>query len=88
MPMPEVPQPESLPTFEERMGPALDELPPEVRRWMTRDRPIETRNVDVGESVQAGAAPAARSSPGSARAARCRPSRCSFISASSPTRPT
>jgi acyl-CoA thioesterase-2 len=46
LPMPEVPQPESLPTFEERMGPALDELPPEVRRWLTRDRPIETRPVD------------------------------------------
>jgi acyl-CoA thioesterase-2 len=46
MPMPEVPAPESLPTFEERMGPALDELPPEVRRWLTRDRPIETRAVE------------------------------------------
>jgi acyl-CoA thioesterase-2 len=46
MPMPEVPAPESLPTFEERMGPALDDLPPEVRRWLTRDRPIETRAVE------------------------------------------
>ena len=46
MPMSEVPAPESLPTFEERMGPALDELPAEVRRWLTRDRPIETRAVE------------------------------------------
>jgi acyl-CoA thioesterase-2 len=46
MPMPEVPQPESLPTFEERMGAELEELPPDVRKWMTRDRPIETRSVE------------------------------------------
>ena len=32
--------------LEERMGAALDELPAEVRRWLTRDRPIETRAVD------------------------------------------
>ena len=44
--MPEVPDPDTLPTFEERMGPALDELSPEVRRWLTRDRPIETRAVE------------------------------------------
>jgi len=46
MPMPEAPPPESLPTFEERMGRDLDELPADVRRWLTRDRPIETRHVD------------------------------------------
>ncbi|HEY6597763.1 MAG TPA: acyl-CoA thioesterase II, partial [Pseudomonadales bacterium] len=46
MPMPEVPQPESLPTFEERMGAELDTLPPDVRKWLTRDRPIETRAVE------------------------------------------
>ena len=46
LPMPDVPPPEALPTFEERMGPALDQLPPEVRRWLTRDRPIETRAVE------------------------------------------
>jgi acyl-CoA thioesterase-2 len=46
MRMPEAPDPESLPSFEERMGDALDELSPEVRRWITRDRPIETRAVE------------------------------------------
>jgi acyl-CoA thioesterase-2 len=46
IPMPEVAPPESLPTFEERMGPALDDLAPEVRRWLTRDRPIETRAIE------------------------------------------
>jgi acyl-CoA thioesterase-2 len=46
MPMPEVPPPESLPTFEERMGAELAALPEDVRRWLTRDRPIETRPVD------------------------------------------
>jgi len=46
IPMPEVAPPESLPTFEERMGPAVDDLAPEVRRWLTRDRPIETRAIE------------------------------------------
>jgi acyl-CoA thioesterase-2 len=44
--MPDAPDPETLPTFAARMGKALDELPPEVRRWITRDRPIETRVVE------------------------------------------
>ncbi len=46
IPMPEAPEPETLPTFEERMGTDLDELPPEVRAWVARDRPIETRAVE------------------------------------------
>jgi acyl-CoA thioesterase-2 len=45
-PMPEVPDPESLPTFEERLGETLAELPAPVQRWLTRDRPIDTRSVE------------------------------------------
>lgn len=46
MPMPEAPDPETLPSFEERMGEALGELPADVQRWITRDRPIETKAVE------------------------------------------
>jgi acyl-CoA thioesterase-2 len=46
IPMPEAPDPETLPTFEARMGEVLDELAPDVRAWITRDRPIETRAVE------------------------------------------
>ena len=46
IPMPEAPDPESLPTFAERIAPILHRLPDELRRWVTRDRPIEVRNVD------------------------------------------
>jgi acyl-CoA thioesterase-2 len=45
MPMPAVPPPESLPTTEERMAPLKDQLHPEVWKWITRERPIETRSV-------------------------------------------
>ena len=44
--MPDAPAPESLPTFGERIAPILDRLPEELRRWVTRDRPIDIRNVD------------------------------------------
>ena len=40
-PMPDVPDPESLPTFEERMAPHRDELGP----WYDRPRPIDIRHV-------------------------------------------
>jgi acyl-CoA thioesterase-2 len=46
LPMPEAPPPESLPTFAERMVPVLDRLPDELRRWVTRDRPMEVRAVE------------------------------------------
>jgi len=46
LPMPEAPPPESLPTFEERIAPMLADVPEPVRRWMTRDRPIEVREVE------------------------------------------
>src|SRR2546423_782878 len=50
-PMPEAPDPESLPTFEERMAPFKDQL----GDWYRRPRPIDQRFVDgmtrMGEQV-------------------------------------
>ena len=44
--MPEAPDPESLPTWEERIAPHLPGLPEPVRKWMTRDRPFDVRSTD------------------------------------------
>ena len=44
--VPEAPDPDTLPSWEERITPFVDRLPDEVRRWMTRDRPIEVRPVE------------------------------------------
>ena len=41
-PMPEAPDPDSLPTFEERMAPYRDRL----RAWYDRPRPIDIRHVE------------------------------------------
>jgi len=46
LPMPDAPDPESLPTFEERVAPTLGDVPDGVRRWMLRDRPIDVRAAD------------------------------------------
>ena len=46
MPMPEAPDPDTLPTYEERIAPLLPKMPEPLRQWMTRDRPIEVRAVD------------------------------------------
>ena len=45
MAMPDVPDPETLPTTEERLAPVKDRLHPEVWKWITRERPIDTRSV-------------------------------------------
>ena len=42
LPMPEVPGPDEVPTFEERFEPFKEQL----GDWYTRPRPIDTRNVD------------------------------------------
>jgi len=42
LPMPEVPDPESLPTFQERMAPYVDKF----GDWLTRPQPIDQRYVD------------------------------------------
>ena len=43
--MPDVPAPESLPTTEERLAHLKDQLHPEIWKWITRERPIDTRSV-------------------------------------------
>jgi acyl-CoA thioesterase-2 len=45
MPMPDAPDPETIPTLRERTEPLYDQMPPEVRRWAERPRPIELRYV-------------------------------------------
>ncbi len=44
--MPDVPDPDSLPTFREQVEKVLDKVRPDVRKWLTRDRPIDTRSTD------------------------------------------
>ena len=43
--MPDAPDPETLPSFEERLAKVRDTLPAAALDWATRDRPIETRPV-------------------------------------------
>jgi acyl-CoA thioesterase-2 len=49
LPMPAAPDPETLPSYTERVTPYLAQVPEEVRRWMTRDRPIEVRPVEFAD---------------------------------------
>jgi acyl-CoA thioesterase-2 len=44
--MPPAPDPETLPGFRERTEHLLATAPPELRSWLARDRPIDTRPVD------------------------------------------
>jgi acyl-CoA thioesterase-2 len=46
IPMPEAPDPESLPSFKERTEPLLATAPPELRRWLMRERPVDVRHVN------------------------------------------
>ena len=52
-PMPDAPDPESLPTWAERAQQIIAKVKnPEMREWLQRERPIDTRNVDdrrIGE---------------------------------------
>lgn len=44
--MPEVPEPESLPHWRDRIQPLIDHAPDEgTRRWLERERPLDTRFV-------------------------------------------
>ena len=52
--MPEVPDPESLPTWEERVRQIADKLPPEYRAWMEGERSIDFRS-EHGMSMMGGA---------------------------------
>ena len=42
-PMPAAPDPESLPTWHDRMAPVIEKVPAEMRRWLERERPIDLR---------------------------------------------
>jgi len=42
-PMPSAPDPDSLPTWQERIAPILPKVPKEMAAWLTRDRPIDLR---------------------------------------------
>jgi acyl-CoA thioesterase-2 len=46
VPMPAAPDPETLPSWEDRVRPFLGGQPAEVQQWLTRDRPIDVRPVD------------------------------------------
>jgi acyl-CoA thioesterase-2 len=45
-PMPDVPDPDVLPTFKERIEPYLDRFGPDFAEWLVRERPIDSRPVD------------------------------------------
>ncbi|HEV2310066.1 MAG TPA: acyl-CoA thioesterase II [Acidimicrobiia bacterium] len=45
-PMPDVPRPDELPTYRERVEQELARFGPEASEWLTRERPIESRPVD------------------------------------------
>ncbi len=44
--MPEAPDPETLPSFRQRVEPYLDRVPTELKRWLQRERPIDVRYPD------------------------------------------
>jgi acyl-CoA thioesterase II len=46
MPMPSVPDPDELPTWQQRVEPYLERLGPDLAQWLVRERPIDSRPVD------------------------------------------
>jgi len=46
MPMPTVPGPDELPTWQQRVEPYLERLGPDLAQWLVRERPIDSRPVD------------------------------------------
>ncbi|MSO38549.1 MAG: acyl-CoA thioesterase II [Acidimicrobiia bacterium] len=46
-PMPDVPDADELPTFNERAQPFLDQFDDDVIAWITRERPIDTRPTET-----------------------------------------
>ena len=45
--IPSVPEPESLPTMQERFAPYADKFGPEFAEWSQRERPIDSRPIDL-----------------------------------------
>ena len=54
MAMPEVPGPEALPTYRERLQPYLPRLGAEMVEWLSRERPIDSRPVEDPHWLQPG----------------------------------
>jgi acyl-CoA thioesterase-2 len=46
MPMPSVPSPDELPTWQQRVEPYLERLGPDLAEWLVRERPIDSRPVE------------------------------------------
>src|SRR2546421_3864477 len=46
MPMPTVPGPDELPTWQQRVEPYLERLGPDLAQWLVRERPIDSRPGD------------------------------------------
>ena len=46
-PMPDVPDPDSLPTFVERAEPFFERFDPDVVEWLKRERPIDSRPTEM-----------------------------------------
>ena len=46
LPMPTVPGPDELPTWQQRVEPYLERLGPDLAQWLVRERPIDSRPVD------------------------------------------
>jgi acyl-CoA thioesterase-2 len=46
-PMPYAPDPETLPTFEERLAPYAERFSPEFVDWISRERPIDQRSTEL-----------------------------------------
>jgi acyl-CoA thioesterase-2 len=44
--MPAAPDPQTLPTFKQRTEPLVAAAPPELKRWLLRERPIDVRPVE------------------------------------------
>ena len=46
-PMPDAPDPDSLPTMRERLEPYIDQFPEPFIEWIRRERPIDTRSAEL-----------------------------------------
>jgi acyl-CoA thioesterase-2 len=46
-PMPDAPDPETLPTTRERLAPYADRFPPAFMEWLQRERPIDQRSAQL-----------------------------------------
>jgi acyl-CoA thioesterase-2 len=56
--MPDAPDPETLPTWHERLAPVIERASDEkMRRWLSRDRPIDSRYVTPVDLVNPGKLP-------------------------------